>query len=451
MAKTLDMTKGNPTKLMTAFALPMIAANICQMLYSVADSTVVGRVLGVQAFAAVGAAGFFYWFTIDIVLGLTHGFEVLLAQRFGKKDDLGLRRAIAMSALLTVALSLLLAIASQAALNFVLRVIDTPEDIRELTTLYLRWSLWGLPATAAYNLCSALLRAMGNSRTPLVSVIFSSVTNVLLNLLFAAVFHWGVAGVAAATVLSQLLSCLVCLWTLGKIPEIRLQAGDFRIHVPTVRELLRLGLPPALRNGVISLGGFFIQREINLYGTLFVAGFSASQRYFSLMVLIGSALEGAVATYSGQNYGAGDMDRVKSGMNSARWIALVSSVLSALLIILARKPLISLLVSGSPEDIAAIVKYGSQNLVITVLALPSLYYLCIYRASIQAMGDTLYPTLSGFTELIGRVAGVLLLPKFLGIWGIYMASPLAWVFAHVLLVYGYHSVCRDRCSKLKLY
>ena len=198
MARTLDMTKGKPLGLLTAFAVPLLFGNICQVLYSVADSTVVGRILGVEAFAAVGAAGFYSWLVLDIVLGFSQGLEVLLGQQFGKKDELGLHRAVAMSVLLAGALSILLTVCAQAAVEPVLSAAGTPEDIRAQTTLYLRWWLAGVPAMAAYNLCASLLRAMGNSRVPLISVIVSSVSNVALNLLFAAVFHWGVAGVAAA-------------------------------------------------------------------------------------------------------------------------------------------------------------------------------------------------------------------------------------------------------------
>ena len=444
MARTLDMTKGKPLGLLTAFAVPLLFGNICQVLYSVADSTVVGRILGVEAFAAVGAAGFYSWLVLDIVLGLSQGLEVLLGQQFGKKDELGLHRAVAMSVLLTGVLSILLAVCAQAAVEPVLSAAGTPEDIRAQTALYLRWWLAGVPAMGAYNLCASLLRAMGNSRVPLISVIVSSVSNVALNLLFAAVFHWGVAGVAAATVCAQIFSFLACLWALRKIPEVRLRKEDFRLHGPTMRELLRLGLPPALRNGVICLGGFFVQKEINRYGTLFVAGLSASERYLSLMTLIGGALEGAIATFTAQNYGAGKMDRVRSGMAAARNMGLISSAATALMVIAVRRPLIALLVSGTPEELAVIVDCGSRGLTLMALFLPALYLLCIHRAAIQGMGNALFPTLSGFIELAARLAVVTVLPIWIGRWGIYLATPLAWVCAFVLLAVAYHRVCRSR-------
>lgn len=447
MAKTLDMTKGKPLGLLTAFAVPLLFGNICQMLYSVADSTVVGRVLGVEAFAAVGAAGFYSWLVLDIVLGFTQGFEVLLGQQFGKKDEQGLHRAVAMSVLLTGVLSVLLAVCAQAMVGPVLNAAGTPEDIRGQSALYLRWWLAGVPAMAAYNLCAALLRAMGNSRAPLISVIISSVSNVALNLLFAAVFHWGVAGVAAATVCAQVLSCLACLLALRKIPEVRLRKEDFRIHGATVRELLRLGLPPALRNGIICLGGFFVQKEINRFGTLFVAGLSASERYLSLMTLIGGALEGAIATFTAQNYGAGEMNRVRAGMSAARKMGILSSAATALMVIAVRRPLIALLVSGTPEELAVIVDCGSRGLFLMALFLPALYLLCIHRAAIQGMGNAMFPTLSGFTELAARLSAVTVLPIWLGQWGIYLATPLAWVCAFALLVIAYHFVCRSRCRQ----
>lgn len=251
----MDMTRGKPLPLMASFAVPLMVGNICQLLYSVADSAVVGRVLGVQAFAAVGAANFYSWLVTDIVLGFAQGFGVVLARRFGGKDSSTLRRTAAMLVLLGLLLALVLTAASQALIGPVLRLTGIPEDIRLQSCTYLRWLLAGVPAMIAYNLAASMLRALGNSRAPLTAVIVSCVSNVGLNLLFSAVFGWGVAGVALATVAAQTMSFLCCFVVLCRVPEMHLCRRDFRVDTAAVRQLLRLGVPPALRNAVTSLAG----------------------------------------------------------------------------------------------------------------------------------------------------------------------------------------------------
>lgn len=449
MARTMDMTRGKPLPLMASFALPLMAGNVCQLLYSVADSAVVGRVLGVQAFAAVGAASFYSWLVTDIVLGFSQGFGVVLAQRFGGKDSSALRRTAAMLVLLGLLLALVLTAASQVLIEPVLRLTGIPEDIRLQSCTYLRWLLAGVPAMVAYNLAAAMLRALGNSRAPLTAVVVSCVSNVGLNLLFSAVFGWGVAGVALATTAAQTMSFLCCFVVLCRVPEMHLCRRDFRVDAAAVRQLLRLGVPPALRNAVTSLGGLFVQRQINRYGTLFVAGVAASYKYFDLMNIVSGGLEGAVATFSAQNYGAGDLPRVRSGVRTSAVVGLASSVVTGLTIILLRRWLIGLLVTGSEADMAAILESGSQSLLAMALFLPALYLLFVYRAGIQGMGNALIPTLSGFTELAVRIAAVLTLPALIGVWGIHFAMPLGWAAAWVLLNLSYYVIYRSRCRQMQ--
>ncbi len=445
MQKTTDMTKGRPLSLIGLFALPLLVGNIFQMLYSVADGAVVGRLLGVGSFAAVGAAAFYTWLITDIILGFTQGFGVLLAQRFGGKDEAGLRKAVAMSILLCLGLAALLVLVGQLAAAPVLRMIDTPWKLTEEALLYLRCILAGIPAAMAYNLSASLLRALGNSKAPVIAVVIANLCNVGMNLLFSAVFHWGVAGVAFATVASQVVAFAYCLRSLRSLSCLRLSTEDFRWSGADVKELLRLGLPPALRNGVISFGGLLIQKQINLYGTLFVAGTTAAQKYFDLMNLAGGALEGAVATYSAQNFGARDMTRLKKGIRATAVAALVCSAVTAGAVILLRRFLIGLLISGAPEELAEILRFGGNSLLAMALFLPMLYLLCIYRAGLQGMGNTVYPTLSGFVELLLRLAAVTLLSEHLGKWAVYLASPIGWLGAFLLLFLAYHGVYRKNC------
>ncbi len=249
----MDMTRGKPLGLLVSFAVPIFLSSVFQALYSVADSAVVGQFLGVDAFAAVGAAGNVSWMVLDVILGLTQGFGILYAQRFGAHDSPGLRRGIAMSIWLSLGLGALLTLLGILGAKPMLIAIQTPEEILPDTLTYLYWIFGGTLINTAYNVAGKLLAGLGNSRTPLLAVIVSSIFNVLLDLLIVGVLDWGVTGAAFSTVAAQLLSFLICLWKLRSIPEVRLSKEDFRLDKGSLRELVRLGAPLGFRNGVISV------------------------------------------------------------------------------------------------------------------------------------------------------------------------------------------------------
>ena len=442
--QTMDMTQGKPLGLLVRFAVPLFFSNICQSLYAVADSAVVGQFLGVNAFAAVGAAGTVSWMVIDVIIGLTQGFGVLYAQRFGSHDTGALRRAIGSSIWVALVLGAALSLAGVLGAGPMLRAIDTPEELVADATVYLQWLFGGALITMAYNLVGKLLSALGNSRTPLVAVILASVLNVLLDVVFVALFHWGVAGVAAATVTAQLFSFFFCLWKLSSIGEVRLSRRDLRPDRAQVWELLRLGAPLGFRNGIISIGGLFVQRMINSYGTIFVAATAAAMKYFDLMQLVAGALDGAFATYSAQNYGVRDLPRIRAGMKCVRRVALAAAVVTAGLAALFGRQMIGLLVTGTPEEMAQITQIGYENLLVIGAGLIPLYLLYLYRSGLQGMGNALVPMLSGFVELGLRLVSVAFLPLWLGRWGVYMAYAAGWVGAFLLLCLSYYYVLHKR-------
>ncbi|WP_102410865.1 MATE family efflux transporter [Beduinella massiliensis] len=439
MAKSMDMTRGRPARLIVTFALPLMLGTIFQQLYSLVDSAVVGRLLGVDAFAAVGAASFFGWLSFSVVLGLSQGFGVLFAQRFGAKT--GLKRAVSMALLLTLALGAALTALFQLAVHPVLLLVRTPDALLSGALAYLRWTLGGLVVTFLYNAAASLLRAVGDGRTPLVAVILSSVLNIVLDLLFVAALHLGISGVALATVLAQFFAFGYCLWKLRTYPDLLPALGDFRLEAGTLHELLRLGAPLAFRDAVISVGGLVVQSVINGYGVLFVAGTTAARRYFGLMEMAGGALEGALATFVGQNYGAGEGDRIRTGVRICVRIAVVCAVAVALLIVALGRPLLGLLVAPG-EEAAQAIGVGYANLCAIALCLPALYLLYVYRSALQGIGRPFVPMLSGFAELLLRIAAVYLLPRWFGVWGVYFAEPAGWVGAGLLLCVSYY-----RCQK----
>lgn len=446
MNKTTDMTQGPPLPLLVKFAVPLMFGSLCQLLYTTADSAVVGRLVGVDAFAAVGAAGFFCQMAYQIVFGLVRGFGVLFAQLFGKKDFSGLRKAVAMGVILSAGVSAIVSIAGLLFAGPVLTFMDTPAGILPDTLVYVRWVFGGVAVTLANRFCSTLLLAQGNSSAPVAANAGSCVLNILLDLLFAGVFRWGVAGVAAATVAAQLGSLAYCLVKLRGLSHMRLSVRDFRPAPVFLRELLRMGGTMAFRDGVIAVGGLFVQTAINGHGTLFVAGMAATEKYFGLLCLISDGFEGAFATYSAQNFGARRMDRLKAGLRCSVRISLAGAVCVAVLVAVFGRSLIGLLVAGETSHLQQLTQTGYEYLVTLALTIPLMSLTCLYRAGLQGMGSTFTPTLSGFVELGLRILSVTLLPGFFHRWAIYFASPLGWLGAAVLLGVSYHQVYHKRQS-----
>ncbi len=448
MKRTTDMTQGRPLGLLVRFAGPLLLGSLCQLLYTAADSAVVGRLIGVDAFAAVGAAGFFSWLVTDVVLGLTQGFGVLFAQLFGRRQQRELRQAAAAAAVLALAVALALTALGLPLIGPVLALTDTPEEIRPEAAAYLRVIFAGIVAVMFNRLSCILLQALGNSRAPVAGGAASCVVNIALDLLFVGTLGWGVVGAALATVAAQ-LGCLgYCLVKLWEIPQIRLSREDFTLPPALVRELLRLGGPLAFRNGVISAGGLFVQSAINGCGKLFVAGMAAAEKYFGLITLLGGALDGAFASYSAQNYGAGRMDRIRAGLRCCVGLSMAGTAATAAVLLAFGRQLLGLLIAGDPGELEQILAAGYEYLAVLALTVPLMFLLCLYRSGLEGMGSTFASTLSGFVELGLRLAAVLLLPGALGRWAIYLANPLGWLGAAILLACSYYRVFRRRTREL---
>ncbi|MEG2604484.1 MAG: MATE family efflux transporter, partial [Clostridia bacterium] len=356
---TLDMTKGRPTRLLLRFALPLMLSFMLQQLYTMCDSMIVGQLLGSEAFAAIGSSAYLNWFPLSMLIGLTQGFGVVLGQRFGAKDHEGFRRAFAMSTLLALAVSLLQTGVGVGLLYPFLHMLKTPTELMEHTAAYLRVLWLGLALSGFYNVLATALRALGDSRTPFVALVISTVVNIALDYLFLAAFHMGVEGAALATLLSQALATLLCLRGIRRVNDATPRKGEWRLHRATLRELLRLGLPPLLSFSVVSIGELVVQAAINLCGVVFVTGVTAARRYFSLLNIIGSALEGALATFVAQNTGARESQRILAGTRIAVLLGLGASVLTSVLVFVFAKPLILLFV---PQGGAEIVRIGVEAL-----------------------------------------------------------------------------------------
>ena len=436
MARTKDMTVGNPVKLILGFALPVLAGNLLQQLYSLVDSLIIGRLLGVTALAAVSASGWLDWAVLSIPMGLAQGYSIQAAQCYGGREAAALKRTAAQSALISVAATLLLEAGSQLLLRPVLRLMNSPAETVALTESYLRIIYAGLPVVMALNAFSGFLHALGNSRVPLVALGCASAVNIALDWVFVGPLGMGTDGGAWATVIAQAVSAAICLAAVLRIPELRPAEGDYRPDTGMIRRLLKLGLPIAFQNLIISLGGLVLQGVVNAFGFVFMAGYNAASRLQGLIEISGSSLGGAAGTFTGQNYGAGRMDRVRLGLRRSAQIGFALALAVGLAMVLLGRPLLSQFIRADAQVAGQVLGVGYDFLRIMAAGLPTLYLLFVYRSTLQGLGNTVIPMASGFVKLAMRVGAALLLPVLLGVWGVYLAEIAAWAGACAFLIVG---------------
>lgn len=436
-AKVRDMTVGSPGKLIMLFAFPLMLGNIFQQLYTMVDTMVVGQVVGVEALAALGAVEWIMWLVLGIAQGMTQGFSILIAQYYGAKNWDGLKKAVAHSYILTAFLGIAVLVISQMGAYYLLEFLNTPSNIIGMSLAYLRIVFCGIPVIAAYNMFASALRAMGNSRSPLIAMIIAAAINVVLDIVFVAGFSWGVAGAAVATVTAQTFSAVYCFMSLRKIDVLQLKKVDFR-RVPGLRgKLLKLGAPIVFQNMVIGVGGLVVQYVVNGYGFLFVAGFTATNKLYGILEMAAISYGYAIVTYVGQNYGANKTERIRKGVNSSAVIAFVTSAVISVIMILGGKRILALFISGSPQQTEQVLGIAYKYLFIMACFLWVLYFLYVYRSALQGLGNTLIPMLSGIVEFFMRIGVALILPLLIGENGIFYAETAAWTGAAVLLAFSY--------------
>lgn len=439
-ARTQSMTLGSPSKLILTFALPLMVGNVFQQLYTVVDTMVVGKFLGVDALAALGAADWMNWMMLSVVQGFTQGFAILMAREFGAGEYDRLRDVIGNSAVLSAIFSLLLTGLGQAVARPVLLLLQTPEGILPDTLLYLRIMFLGTPIVMAYNLLACILRSLGDGRTPLEAMAVASITNIVLDLIFVMGFHWGIGGAAAATLIAQAVSGLFCLYHVSKLDLLRLTRSNLRLRAREVPQLLALGFPMAFQNCIISIGGMIVQSVVNRSGVLFIAGFTATNKLYGVLEIAATSYGYAMITYIGQNLGARKYRRIRQGMRAGLLIALATSVVIAAAMLLFGRAILGCFISGTPQEVEQAMSVAYLYLAIMSVTLPVLYALHVARAAIQGMGNTTLPMVSGVVEFIMRTATALYLPLRVGEIGIFFAEPAAWLGADAVLFVSYFFV-----------
>ncbi len=441
-----NMTEGKPAKLLLTFSLSLAAGNVFQQLYTVVDTMVVGKYLGVSALAAVGASDWLNWLMLGIIQGLTQGFGIKMAQDFGAGKEEVLRKSVGSAAVLSLLSAFVMVAFGQIVARPVLMLLQTPGEIIEYTLLYLRIMFAGVPIVMLYNLLACILRSLGDSRTPLNAMIVASLTNIVLDYLFVMGFEWGIAGAAAATLIAQAVSSGFCFWHIRKIAFLKMTKGEFRLQKDRTIRLFVLGLPMAFQNGIIAIGGMIVQFVVNSYGVIFIAGFTATNKLYGLLEIAGISYGYAMVTYVGQNLGAGKIERIRSGMRSAMGIAMVTSVIIALIMLGLGKYILGLFISGTPAEAEQTMKIAYFYLAVMSFSLPVLYVIHVTRSAIQGMGNTVLPMMSGVAEFVMRTLSVIILPMLFGEVGIFFAETAAWVGADAVLIPSYFAVVRKLMS-----
>jgi putative MATE family efflux protein len=361
-----------------------------------------------------------------------------MAQKFGAGDHTKLRQVVTHSILLAAALSVGFLIVGQGlAQTVIFNLLKTPEEIRGLSLCYMRVMYGGVPVVMAYNLAAAVLRSLGNSKTPLVAMVIASVTNIVLDLLFVPVFGWGVGGAAIATVLAQICSALYCLYHIRKIEILKLQPDDWRFHLSLAGNLMRVGVPMALQNSIIALGGMIVQSVVNGFGVVFLAGYTATNKLYGILEIAAISYGYAMTTYAGQNLGAGKLRRISQGIRAGIWIAVLTSLVIMAFMIVFGKSILGLFISADPVMEQQVLQIAYRYLVIMSVCLPILYILHVVRSYVQGLGNTVLPMISGIAEFVVRTGGAFLLPLLLGENGILLVEIFAWIGADLILIPSY--------------
>lgn len=443
------MIQGKPLKLLFFFALPLMFGNVFQQLYAVVDTAIVGRGVGMDALAALGTVDWLNWMMLGIAQGFSQGFSVRISQKYGEGDSKGMKAFVGQSARLSIFIAVACVVLGELGLPVFLNLLRVPRELRGMATLYTRILFAGFPAVMFFNYCSSVLRAIGDSKTPLKAMIVSAMTNIVLD--FAAVFvlKWGIAGAAVATVFSQCLSGVLCAIKMYKTKELHFTNEDMRKNQEMGANLIKIGTPVAAKNVIISLGGMAIQMIVNGFGMSFIAGFTATNKLYGVLEIAAISYGYAVTTYIGQNYGAGKMARIKKGLNAAVLLAVLTSIVIALIMIVFGRQITMLFISSDkPELVFAAGNTAYRYLSVMSFNLPILYLLYVYQAALQGLGNTMATMISGIIEFVMRV-GVAIVVGISGYEnGIFGAEIAAWVGATVFLIVSYYrSFMRVRGEK----
>ncbi len=442
MAKsaTKDMTVGSPMKLILQFCVPLFFGMLFQQFYNMMDTMIVGKFLGVHALAAVGATGSINFMIIGFCMGVCNGFAIPVAQRFGAGDYHSLRKFVANSVWLAIAFAAVMTVTVCLLCRQILQWMNTPGDIMDGAYSYIFIIFMGIPVIYLYNLTSGIIRSLGDSRSPLVFLIISSILNIILDLVMILVFRMGVAGAAWATVISQGVSGVACLIYMMKRFEIlKIKKEEWKADSRCIGTLCNMGIPMGLQYSITAIGSVILQTAVNTLGSMFVAAVTAGSKVSMFFCCPFDAMGSTMATYAGQNVGAGKLERVSKGMKSCCLLGLIYSVIACIVLVLFGST-ISLLFLDAGETV--IVKDAGFFLMLNSLFYFPLALVNIVRFTIQGLGFSRLAILAGVAEMVARSIVALGFVPVFSYAAACFANPMAWIFADLFLIPAYCYVMR---------
>lgn len=430
-----SLTTGAPWRVILVFAVPLLIGNIVQQLYQVADAIVVGRWLGVDSLAAVGATGSLLFLLLGFAWGVTSGFAIPTAQAFGAGDFGAVRSSVATGTLLTGAISIVLTVGAPLIAGPALQLLQTPDELLAEATVFTQVSFLGASAVMFFNFLSAIIRAVGDSRTPLLFLTLACLLNVGLVILMVGPLDWGIAGAALATVVAQAVSVVLCLeYVRRRLPVLHVRRADWKVRRAVVTEHLRVGIPMGFQASIIAIGTLTVQVALNQLGTEAVAAYTTASRVESIAVALLSSLGLAASMYAAQNLGGRRPDRIRRGVAQAVWMAIGTAIVVGALLIGFGEQLVRLFV-GDGSD--AVVADAAYMLAVGGFTYTSLGVLFVLRGALQGLGLAAIPTLTGVIELAMRVGAAIVLGSLFGFAGVVWSNPLAWFGAIALLIPAY--------------
>ena len=430
-----SMTEGSPAKLILSFTLPMLIGNLFQQFYNMVDSIVVGRFVGANALAAVGATGSINFLFFSMSFGIASGVGVVVSQAFGAdKPDL-VERAIANGLYLLAIVSAIVSILGVVFARPIMIMLNTPEVILDDAVIYMQVSCAGILAIAAYNGIAAILRSLGDSKTPLYIMFVSCIINIVLDLVFVLQFNWAVFGVGVATVIAQLVSAIIgFVYAYYRISFFRIKKDNRRLRMDIAGKCFQLGLPIALQNSMIAISCVFLQRVVNGFGENVVAANTALGRIEQLVQQPFGSLGAALTTYTGQNMGAGKVDRVRKGYKVGLWSVIIFSLIMLIPGQFFGEAIVGIFVQD--EEVIAI---GAKGLAITSWFYFFLGMIYVARSVLNGAGDAVYAMINGLMEVAGRVGFAVPLTKipFIGMWGVFLTTGLTWALTGLVSMHRY--------------
>lgn len=439
MSKTQeDLTIGNPMKIIFRFTLPIFIGNVFQQFYNMADTMIVGKFVGNNALAAVGSTGTIMFLIYGFVVGMTAGFSVPIAQKFGAGNMKEMKSAVSGAGILSLVVGLILTVAFIVFMKPLLNIMYTPADIYADAYHYIIIVSAGILAQMLYNLLSSILRAIGNSKLPLVFLIISALLNIVLDLLLIIVFHMGVAGAAYATIISQGIAGILCFfYIVAKVPILHLSREDWKINKSVYLLQLKIGIPMALQYSITAIGTMMVQSALNILGSTIVAAYTAASKIEQVLTQAYVAMGTTMSTYAAQNMGAGNVKRIREGFKANTIIGILYSMLATAICMTVGKYMTIFFVS---ENVSTIMASVDTYLKCESLFFIPLTYVNIYRNGIQGLGYAFLPMMAGVAELIGRGVVAILASQQKSYLGVCFASPAAWILATALLLAMYFHI-----------